>query len=531
MKRFFLAWVVAAVLLTLGGGAHRTGSPALAQDQTPEPNPNQIETLGISPVLCLVFTNLGGAGPLDAARCVGLDLQGGHPPNLQFIADFHGDGDGIVEPSDFAAVDLDGNLVHQKDRHGPSAGQGTLWVLAFVHDDDAVTFKTNRGYFRPGAGGDPTDDEWVCDTETEDEDCDNDGIAGDGVVVARLRSNEGSLTSDPGEGRVTIKQGTDEGSLDFRFVGEPDSVGFLTLENVIQNGVRDLDGDGELGSEGECPLPGDARGFLAANGTAERAIVLAIVRDSDGIPVTNAFVEWSTDDEDKAVLAAPLTPTIDLGTFGFGAPNIICGTSDPGDVIVKAKIVRVGQGVTLDESAELDEQTITFTVKGSPSSIQLKAEPQTLACDGSASAKVTATVLDKAGNPVAAGQKVRFDVRVLGTANPINATTNAEGVASSTVTPLAGGTAGVPVLVTAGTAQASILVQCSAAPPGAAPPPPPPPPAPSGQVAPATRQPGLPRSGDATVVSRANLPLWALLTAAFGATLVAATGVAVRRRT
>ncbi|MCL6557547.1 MAG: hypothetical protein K6U74_01865, partial [Firmicutes bacterium] len=91
------------------------------------------------------------------------------------------------------------------------------------------------------------------------------------------------------------------------------------------------------------------------------------------------------------------------GTFGFGAPNIICGTSDPGEVTVKAKIVRSAMGVTLDEAAELDEQTITFTVKGVPEKIELKAEPETVNCDGRTPSKVTATVLDKNGNPVAAG--------------------------------------------------------------------------------------------------------------------------------
>jgi hypothetical protein len=533
MKRVVMAFTAIALLAVGVGGGVSTLSSTRAQEATPQPEPG-IRTLGLSPVLCLVFTSLTGVPQIDLLRCVGLDLQGGNPPNLQFIADLHGDGDGHIEPEDFTPIDLDGNRVHQNDRHDQSGGNGTLWVLAFVQDDDAVTFKTNRGYFRPGAGNDPTDREWVCDTQIEDEDCDNDGVAGDGVVVARLRSNVGTLTSDPGEGRVTIKQGTDEGFLDFRIVGEPDSVGFLALENTIQAGVVDRDGDGTLGGPGECPLPGDAPGFLAANATAERAIILAIVRDSDGIPVTNAFVEWSTDDENKAIIARPLTPTIDLGAFGFGAPNIICGTNEPGTVTVKAKIVRAATGVTLDEGAELDEGTFEFTVKGLPDKIELKAEPETVVCDGRTPSKVTATVLDKSGNPVAAGQKVRFDVRVLGTASPINATTNTDGVASSTVTPLAGGTAGVPVTVTSGNAVASILIKCSTgAPAGEAAPPPPPPPAPtapSGQVAPAARQPGLPRSGDSSLTRDAVMPLWLAALAYAGVGLAAGAAVAARRR-
>lgn len=65
-------------------------------------------------------------------------------------------------------------------------------------------------------------------------------------------------------------------------------------------------------------------------------------------------------------------------------------------------------------------------------------------------------------------------MQVLGTANPINTTTNDKGVATNVITPLAGATSGAPVTVSVqvgGVTQPdlvqSILVQCTgAAPPG-----------------------------------------------------------------
>ncbi|HXF52250.1 MAG TPA: invasin domain 3-containing protein [Dehalococcoidia bacterium] len=606
ISNVLLVGVVVAAIVS-GSGAWK-GGYAGAQEATPTAQPQasgSFEVIGISPLLCflLVGTN-PEAGQVDPVQCQQFDTA---PSSLKRMDALLGDGDGRVEPTDFTAIDLDGNQVHQMDDWaGNTSNSGSLWIIAFVNDDDPVTFRTSRGMFVPGnspppgippTSSDPVDNEWTCDNrkgvlaQAEDEDCDGDGVAGDGVVVARLRARYGDRIADRGPGTVEIRQGSDVATMTFTVVGEPDSVEFLTLESTVQTGVVDLDDDGKLGSEGECPLETTAAGFLAANATAERAIVLGIVRDEDGNAITGSLLLWDTDDHDKAVMAAPLTPTLDLGTFGFGAPNLICGTQKAGTVQVLASISRdipsppaPTKIPNADPQAELDSGKKEFTVKGAPDSIQLKAEPQTLACDGQNASTVTATVLDKNGDPVAAGTRVRFDVRVLGTASPINATTNAEGVATSKVVPVAGGAAGVPVHVSAIVkgvridvdedaireqiaqergidpddvpdrdvqerveqieteaakdrvmAEASILISCTAgAAPGAAPPPPAPPapaaPTPSGQVAPAARQPGLPRSGDAIVTPRASLPLWALLAAGLGATLLTATGFAVRRR-
>ena len=43
------------------------------------------------------------------------------------------------KPDDFAAIDLDANQMHKED--------GQLFILAFVNNDEPVTFKTSEGMF------------------------------------------------------------------------------------------------------------------------------------------------------------------------------------------------------------------------------------------------------------------------------------------------------------------------------------------------------------------------------------------------
>lgn len=543
---------VLATVAALGLGLGAAFPPvSYGQEPTPTPEPEatgSFQVIGISPLMCFLLTAVAAPeGSLAPVDCHQLDSPTGGPVALLTLADLHGDGDGRVEPSDFAGIDLDGNQIHQMDDWvNNTSASGSLWIIAFVNDDDPVQFRTTRGVFVPSgtpapgipSNVDPVDNVWNCDTfqgelpdSPEDLDCDGDGRAGDGVVVARLRARYGSKIAERGDGVVTIRQGSDVATIKFKVVGEPDSVEFITLESTIQAGVRDLDGDGALSSEGECPLILTPEAIFGANATAERALILGIVRDDDGTAITGSLLLWSTDDEDKAVTAGPLTPTVDLGSFGFGAPNIVCGTKKPGTAKVFADISRnIISGdinIPADLAAEEDRGVFEFKVTGPPATINLKADPANVVCDGRTSSKVTATVLDSAGGPVAPGQRVRFDVRVLGTANPINTVTNAEGVASTTVTPLAGSTAGVPVLVTAGGIQASILIACTGAPPapGAAPPPPPPPPAPSGGAAPGARQPGLPRSGQPDSLVARTATEWFAIFAVAG--LVLTVGAAV----
>ena len=115
-------------------------------------------------------------------------------------------------------------------------------------------------------------------------------------------------------------------------------------------------------------------------------------------------------------------------------------------------------------SAPMQRPTATATVNpsttpGPAATLELRADPQALTCDGEQASAVTARVLDAAGHPVEDGTRVTFNVQVLGSADPINAETLG-GEATTAVTALAE-RAGVVVNVTSGDAAASIRIHCS----------------------------------------------------------------------
>ena len=469
--------VLAAAVLLVGARSGLAGV-ALAQEPTPTPTPvttGNIPVIAINPAMCFLLVAV--QDQTMALNCNELDAPGGVGANaLLQLADFLGDGDGIIEPSDFAGIDLDGNQLHQMDPAptDPTELQnvynGNLYIIAFVNDDGPTDFKTDRGEFIPPwntsvSARDPISAFYHCDDRTggvldtpDDQDCD--GLpGGNHVVVARLGANVEGKIADRGPGTVIIRQGTDEATIAFRVVGEPHDISFITLKNTIQTGITDL--------ADNCGLPTDAAGFLGSsgNGSNQRAIVLAIAADVDGNSVTGALINWYTDDANKGAMAAPLTPTLDLGAFGFGAPNILCGTKNPGTVTIKGEIAQTTVAVTgnipADPAARVDSGTVDFTVVGPPASITLTADPASLPCDGTSTSTVTAKVTDAAGSNASPNTPVNFNVQVLGTANPINPQTNADGVATSVITPLAAGATGVPVVVTAGNVSASILIECT----------------------------------------------------------------------
>jgi Invasin, domain 3 len=144
-------------------------------------------------------------------------------------------------------------------------------------------------------------------------------------------------------------------------------------------------------------------------------------------------------------------------------------------VTVRATISRTLQGSLADPLADpgspngkLAFGEFTFDVNAAPSVMTLTADPASVACDGSATSKVSAALTDADGNPALSGTAVHFDVQVLGTANPIDTTTNDKGIATSVISPLADAM-GVPVTVSVkvgGVVQPDltqqILVNCAA---------------------------------------------------------------------
>ncbi len=417
--------------------------------------------------------------------------------------------------------------------------------MVWVPNQGPVTFHTNRGVFVPPGypnspgGSHPTVDDlgqtWVCDNQTgiiaglEDADCGSGYGAGDHIVVARLVARYNDNIAAIGPGTVTVHQAiTDNATLAFRVVGEPHSLEFTTLEGAIQDGVTD--------KATQCKLPTDAAGFLEANSNPLKAIVLAKVLDIEGNPITGAIVNWSTDDSKKSVMAATLTPTLDLGSFGFGAPNIICGTDDPGTATVTATGgSRVDLGdyhISYADPEALDtRKKVDFKVVGAPASVTAAAVPAALTCDGTGTSTVTVTVLDAAGTPVTSGNDVQFDVQVLGTANPIVAKTSADGVATSTITPFASRVVGVPVTITVGDVSTSVRIDCT----GAAAPAPPPAPA-GGGAAPSGGGAGViigPNTGTGGALSGsgAGVPVWAYGLLALGAIALSSGSMMAAART
>ncbi|MEX2246797.1 MAG: Ig-like domain-containing protein [Dehalococcoidia bacterium] len=414
-----------------------------------------------------------------------------------------------VLPADLAGITLSLNQFHDTD--------GQLLVFGFVADDAPVTFRTSKGIM---AGTIPSDNDVTC---TTDEDCDNDGTPGDGVAAHKIEP--GSPTPDRGPGVLQVIQNLISFPVGFTVVGEPDSITLQTFETTVSTGV----------DKDDCPLGGTVDAFLDALAHPSKTIALAHVQDDDGTDITGAFIGWSSQDEDKLIVAAPLTPTLDLGSFGAGAPIIFCGTNEPGTVTIDIELL---SGPRLQEELglqlfELQSESEflhqDFTVTGGPASLTLAAAPASLACDGVASSSVTATVTDSEGDPVVSGYEVEFSVQVLGTANPIVATTNTEGVATSVITPLAiSEPVGVPVIVTTGDAQSSILVNCTgeagAAPPGGQPG--------AGGTTPPTGTISGPDtgSGPAEVDGIGALSWWPLLALLAGAFTLGGARWAVRRR-
>jgi hypothetical protein len=387
---------------------------------------------------------------------------------------------------------MDADQIHQED--------GQLFILAFVSNDEPVTFETTTGMFdRTNLPGDEGY-KWVCGPK-DDEDCDGDGVRGDGVVVAWLWPCEGGNPSagtcfeksELGPGTITVQQGSHVMSLDFTVVGEPHDLQLVAVENSIQTG---LDAD-------SCPEETTAKGFAEAIGLPEKTVVLARVLDSEGTAVTGAFIDWKTDSRRRGITAEAITPTLDFDYLGLGTGDVLCGTDETGTLTVTGTIVPLRARLDgslcyeggpvecpfeLDPMAETRHRSVKLTVVGPPASLEITAEPARLLCDGTAGSTVSATVTDAKGNEVANGTEVHFDVKVLGVATPRIAKT-ADGVAVATVTPLSGVLQGVPVVVTAGDVQESVLIRCeetiSPAPsPSAQPAPPAASSTPSGQILP-----------------------------------------------
>ncbi|MBI5285752.1 MAG: hypothetical protein HY874_11740 [Chloroflexi bacterium] len=376
-----------------------------------------------------------------------------------------------VTPDDFKPMDLDKNQVRDNGKY--------LYVFAFVDDDAPVRFITDKGVFDNFLGLTAgTGKDYYCETAnvqlapfTGDPDCDNDpSTEGDGVVVARIRVDD---TDELGPGHVTAIQEGIGFPLEFTVTGNFETIKVAPLfgKDTIQTGatIPPATGSSDPKLDTDCAFGASLSAVLAAIGHESKTVVIAKVLDNDGTELSGSLLAWDKPfnaDNMRAEggVSTPQTPTLDLGgSIGIGFPQFVCGGQTEGELKIKVTFDDTVPGGKTGEYVNA-----VINVVGPAANIALTADPAVIDCDGVNTSKVTATVTQADGKPVANGLDVNFKVQVLGTNSPLKGDA-AGGEASTTVTPLRGtAQTGVPVVVTADDVQASILVKCSGVVPPAA---------------------------------------------------------------
>jgi len=401
-------------------------------------------------------TGLSTPGSLNAlARVLGADVSAtvGAAPESDIAACGDGiDDDADTTVDDGCATGYNDPALFQdlNDLSGAQLGeysvaaatQGKLWVLAFVSNDGALTLEADEGVWLTSGASNTN-----CGSIL-DEDCDDDGVKGDGVVVDLLLGN---AVADRGDAQLVATQSGVDVIYDYVVVGEPQGIALaLVPGGNVQEGIAAADcaDDPHL-------TPLDSSVFTDGVAEPEKNGLAATVTDNDGTELAGIFVDWSSDDIDVANLnlAKSITWTLDAGTLAL---NLFCG-DEVGTAAITADI---GVG-----DADVDVSVI-----GAPDAMTLTASPAAMVCDGVNNSTVAAYLVDSMDNPVVDGTPVRFDVTCLGISDPITARTT-DGTAHSHITPLSGVSAGVVVLVTVRDTDGSVLlegnirVDCVAGPP------------------------------------------------------------------
>jgi len=328
--------------------------------------------------------------------------------------------------------------------YSAASTQGKLWVLTFVSNDGALTLEANEGVWLSNGASNTN-----C-VAIADEDCNDDGVKGDGVIVDLLLGNG---VADLGDAQLVATQSGVDVIYDYVVVGEPQGIALaLVPDGNVQEGI----------SAAECAddphlTPLDSSVFTDGVAEPEKNGLAATVTDNDGTELAGIFVDWSSDDTDVANLnlAKSITWALDAGTLAL---NLFCG-DETGTATITVDI-----GV---DAADVDVSVI-----GVPNKMTLTASPAAMVCDGVNSSTVAAYLVDSMDNPVVDGTPVRFDVTCLGISDPITAkTAGGTGAATSKITPLSGVSAGVVVLVSVRDADGNVLLEgniridCVAGPP------------------------------------------------------------------
>lgn len=439
-----------------------------------------------------------------AAACDGISAA-----EVTTLAGVLGDEAVPLTVDDLADDDLDANQLEESAAAAVCATVASLatggcrdsiYVFAFVDDDGPVDFNAEAGVTIVEFGGDE-----LCDSDADDLDCGATADDGDGVVVATVLAGS-AVAGD--EVDVCPDQDGVESCQTLTVTGIADDVSAAALEDVIET-------SGDAGDVTDCVDDSDVSDGAGTLAAVNQTFVKATVTDTDGVELARVPVGYDSSDDDIAELGEDTFFSVDAGAAGIGGFAVVCGGTDTGDVDITATINAGGAGE--------EDSTATITVVGAPASVALTASPAIIACDGTATSTVTAVVTDSEGNNVADGTNVNFSVVALGTANPINADT-AAGSASSVITPLSAATAGVTVIVTSGSAQSSIRVDCALPVPTATVP---------GAVATPTRSgvrpPDTGSGGYMGQDSSSGIPTWTLIALGLGSLALVAGGLVTRR--
>lgn len=423
--------------------------------------------------------------------------------------------EGFFVPADEITLEdyeiLAGLDADQVSENGNGVTDG-LFILVLNRDPQGqpVQLDATDGRFWSVVGPSAFQDEgehFTCSTAAHDPDCTT------ASPTLFRDSSVGVPFSGPlgGRGDITITasipEDGDEASITLKGVGDP----------VEVTPLLNLDPKLEVGGTQVCRPNGEE--FTFANllqittlaGLPDAGLVAVQAKDSDGTGLTGIPVEWKVEAGGEDILVPGFLNQFSLFNSGLLlGPNLMCSGTETGTATVE---VRVRRGAGGTRSVAQSTTTLSWTVIGKPAQMVAYADPPTIDCNGVNTTTVNVHVLDANANNGVGGREVRYDLQVLGTANPIVGATNADGLSTSVVTPLAQeGTTGVPVIITGPIGlQATALVNCQVGAgtgvPGTGGPPPT-----GGGAGAGGQQPGGsitgPDTGSAGVAGRGSLPVW-----------------------
>ena len=314
-----------------------TPTPTATLEPGASPAPGH-EAVAINPMLCVsstAFEDWNGDTVVDGndtimafRTCSSLSDES----NLRKLVTILGGDPGNPQPEDFAPMDQDANQLHEQD--------GALFIISFVPNDSPVAFYADEGVF-PASGRSDALCGPTAAYDIADEDCDDDGDRGDGVVVSMLTPDG----APRGPATALVRQASSQVSLGYTIVGEPWSIELFAPKAAVEVGAA------------SCAGWSDESTFMAILNSSQKTPLFATVRDSDGTALTGAWVAYETDNQQRAIVAFPLVPTLDMKLLAIAAPNVLCGQVDTGTVTITASIAKGP-----DPAAHEDNVTLQISV-------------------------------------------------------------------------------------------------------------------------------------------------------------------------